>query len=90
MQAFKYFFFLDNFSKKLNSIALVDEPLIFLYKQRCYKLLSFCIYCFHRHRRPILLRRSHLPAPFWWCPTLAVTCKICRLVYLLDAELEKI
>ena len=59
----RYFFLLDNLSKKPDSRALVDDPLTLLHRPRYPELPPFRTHCYPR-RRPIP-SRSHLPAPSW-------------------------
>ena len=55
MEAPKYFLFLNNFSKKLDNRALIDDLLTFLHKLRYFKLPQFCIQCYHHYQHLILL-----------------------------------
>ena len=101
MQVPRYFLLLDNLFKKLDSIALIDDPLTFSHRPHCHKLPPPRTLCPHRYRRLIPLR-FYPPASFWWCFAPAVTrgkrhrssissvIRVCTLICLLGAELEKV
>ena len=54
MQGLKYFHLLDNFYKKPDDRALVDNSLTFLHRLRCYKLSLLYTYYPHCYQRSIL------------------------------------
>ena len=103
MQASRYFLLLDNFSKKPDSRALIDNLFLTpLHKRRCHKLPPPCTHRLYCHGRPILLHRSHPPTSSWWYSTPAIihgkrhgsfislAIRVCKLVCLLGAELKKV
>lgn len=71
MQALKYSFFLNKLLKKLNSKALVDDLLIFIYKPYYNKLLSLYIFYYHL-LYPTLLSYSYPPILFLYCFALVI------------------
>ena len=102
MQAPRYFFLLDNFFKKPDNRALVDDLILTLsHRPHCYKLPLPCTHRPHCHQYLIPMR-FHPPAPSWYYHAPAITrgkrhkssiflaIQIYRLVCLLGTELEKV